>query len=211
MKTSPSFRSCLDEHPAHADLVGTQASPTFTSGLHIASGLHISLFILRSYLNLDKKSKDNSSRNMGLTSDLTDDEGEVFDDWNDPSRSSLSTFAEDGHVFPFPWDRNVTAIATGMESKLITDAGGPWKSSSPFEYPGTDKILTATLYEDSGGPASWRDATSTSTESSTQHLSVSLGIEVSAPCVSASITGEYSKNVMKNSNVRFRAVSLRLS
>lgn len=119
---------------------------------------------------------------------------------DNPTRPSLVSVAAAGHPFAVPWSHKEVALLAGFESGRILQQEGPWVLGSPFVQGRTD-TQAVVQFDADGGTISYRDALSSRAESSTEHLSVELGVTVEIPFASANVTGKYDKTVTENEHV----------
>ncbi len=124
----------------------------------------------------------------------------------DPTSPSLESTATAGHPFALPWSREVRAILAGLDSDRLKDPAGPWVLESPFDLrlaqliavipdsirDGTNGLSTAGHY---------RDGLSTTSESSKEHFSASLGVTIGYPFLNASVSAKYDRQVAEDKNV----------
>lgn len=122
-----------------------------------------------------------------------------------PSSATLKHQADLKQPLILPWHPQKTiAPGTLFHSRLCESEEGPWSQQSPFK----SDSLAETPFEfvaDDGGVGSFRSATSSVSGSSSEHLSVSMGVTVGAPFLSASVTGSYDREVQKNTDVSSRS------
>ncbi|KAJ5646644.1 hypothetical protein N7490_003016 [Penicillium lividum] len=119
---------------------------------------------------------------------------------NDPILPNLQAQTQAGAVIALPWSREEKPLLTGFDSSKMGDySDGPWiVTNSPFS---AQSIVSATIVPDaSGGVGVYREGFSTRMESSSDHLSASLGITVGYPFLSANVTGQYDSNVNETKN-----------
>jgi hypothetical protein len=124
---------------------------------------------------------------------------------DDPTRPSLSAFAEAGHPFSVPASGEPHGILSGFESSRMTSPKEPWlhPSASPFDlgpHASKKKPLKIILPDTRGGGASFRDAFSTSASATDEHLSAEVGVTVGYPFLNSSVSGRYDRAVMAREN-----------
>jgi hypothetical protein len=119
----------------------------------------------------------------------------------DPSKPSLEALTDGRHPFSLPWGHDVRVILGGFKVEDMSKQKGPWTRTSAFEISGSEML--AIVPDTKGGSMSYRDGMTTSSETSDDHLSASLGLTVGYPFLNASVTGDYDRNVMESHNVGF--------
>ncbi|KAF4341607.1 hypothetical protein FBEOM_4509 [Fusarium beomiforme] len=119
----------------------------------------------------------------------------------DPTKPSLEALTAGRHPFSLPWGHGVRVLLGGFKADGISKKTGPWATTSAFDISNTE--LLAVVPDAKGGSMSYKDSMTTSSETSDDHLSASLGLTVGYPFLNASVTGEYDRNVMESRNVGF--------
>lgn len=121
-------------------------------------------------------------------------------DGPDPTQPSLEGFSAGGHSFSIPWSHDVRVLLCGFQTSKMKKTAGPWVAShTAFDTSAID--MTSIIPDTQGGSTSYKDGLSTSSTTSYDHLSASLGITIGYPFLSGSVTGEYDKTVMDSRNV----------
>ncbi|VUC37254.1 unnamed protein product [Clonostachys rosea] len=120
------------------------------------------------------------------------------EDQRDPTLPSLEGLSSGGHPFSIPWSHDVGVLLGGFKSSWVTRREGPWVGKGAFDTSGMQ--MTAIIPDTQGGSTSYKDAITTSTAVSNDHLSASLGITVGYPFLNASVTGEYDRTVLESHN-----------
>ncbi|CAG9982475.1 unnamed protein product [Clonostachys byssicola] len=120
------------------------------------------------------------------------------DDQRDPTLPSLEGLSGGGHPFSIPWSHDVRVLLGGFKSSWVTRIEGPWVGKGAFDT--SDVQIHTVIPDTQGGSTSYKDAITTSTAVSNDHLSASLGITVGYPFLNASVTGEYDRTVMESHN-----------
>lgn len=131
------------------------------------------------------------------------EELETDEDIPDPSRPSLVGLASAGHPFSIPWRREARPLLSSFDSRRAGDASGPWLLETPFD--GQAMKMHVVLTDANSNRTSYREGLSSRSTSSTEHLSVALGITIGYPFLNANVTAEYDKTVITNENVSFGA------
>lgn len=140
-----------------------------------------------------------SSILVTLQDKMLDEETEALLDALGPVRPSLNEITAGGHAFAVPWSRKTMSVLTGFDSQKMKDPTGPWKTQSPFDYHGLK--MNAIIGDNRSGTTSYRDGSSTQSTSTTDCLSVALGVTIGYPFLNANVTVEYDRTVIKNENV----------
>lgn len=117
----------------------------------------------------------------------------------DPTRPSLESFSSGGHPFSIPSGHDVRVPLCGFQTANMRQQKGPWVTMSAFEASGL--ALTAVILDTKGGTMSYKDGMTTSSTTSDDHLSASLGLTIGYPFLNASVTGQYDKDVIESHNV----------
>jgi hypothetical protein len=117
------------------------------------------------------------------------------DDWRLPSLATLA--AMEAPLF-LPWSTELARIGTGFDSRLISEvARKPWSAKCAFD----DLDQCMALCETAGCSTSFREGSTDSTSSSSEHLSMSLGVTVGNKLLSANVTGSYDSKIELNQDV----------
>ncbi|ETI27793.1 hypothetical protein G647_00242 [Cladophialophora carrionii CBS 160.54] len=111
-----------------------------------------------------------------------------------PSLASLA--AMEAPLF-LPWSTELARIGTGFDSRLIDNAAKKaWVPKCAFQ----NLEEAVALCETAGCTTSFREGSTDSTSSSSEHMSMSLGVTVGNKLLSANVTGSYDSRIELNQN-----------
>ncbi|KAH0352644.1 hypothetical protein KCU83_g3352, partial [Aureobasidium melanogenum] len=97
-----------------------------------------------------------------------------------------------------PWGPSALPIGSAFSSKQSTSPGGPLLLKSPFDRVALSQAPL--VYEASPNGGNYREISTTSNSNSYEHTSVSLGVSVGGSFLGGSVSGEYDKLVLENSD-----------
>lgn len=113
-------------------------------------------------------------------------------------RPSLASLAKAGLHILLPWKGRPQRLGTGFSSAIKTENENPWRPC-PFVLPQSHDFHYVGEVE--GGVSSFSDAISSTSSSSLEHTTGSLGITVGNAFISGNATAKYDKAVQEMSNV----------
>ncbi|KAH8597448.1 hypothetical protein B0O99DRAFT_592606 [Bisporella sp. PMI_857] len=118
-------------------------------------------------------------------------------DESDLSRPTVSRQAKSGYPIILPWTAEPLPLGTSFESAL-SHTINPFLKTNAFDP--ASLCQARFLYTKDGGTASYASTSTTSSGTSNDHMSVSLGVTVGCPFLNASVTGSYDKDVLENND-----------
>ncbi|KAK5725410.1 hypothetical protein LTR15_003596 [Elasticomyces elasticus] len=115
-----------------------------------------------------------------------------------PFLPSIETFAAARRPIILPWGPTALPVGTAFSSKNSSARRGPFLPQSAF-----DKVAlaqTQLVYEASPNGGNYHEVVTTSNSNSYEHTSVSLGVSIGGSFLGGSVSGEYDKLVLENTD-----------
>jgi len=118
-------------------------------------------------------------------------------------------YAQAGLPLILPWHPTMTVAPGTLFHSRLYQTENPWAKDSPFvpESLGTTPVTFRVV---DGGAASYKSVEGSSSSSNEEHLSVGLGVSADCMFLTASVSGQYDKNVQENKSVSNSLVTFAL-
>jgi len=119
-----------------------------------------------------------------------------------PFLPSISSLASLRRAIVLPWGTRPIELGASFQSNRSTSPDRPFLSQSAFD--GAHLAQAHVLYDASPNAGTYEEHTTSMNSHSSEHLRASIGVSIGGSFLGGSVSGEYDKAVLENSNISVR-------